>query len=315
MDELEVRELRYFVAVAQECSFSAAAERLGMTQPPLSRAIRALEAKLRVRLFQRSTRRVELTHAGTVLLEHAIPAIEAVDAAARFARRAGEACRTLRVATKPGLDVAPLRDIIDAYHHANPDLTRAEVMLCGFGQADGLVREGSADVAILRNPFDSHGLDFEPLLAEPRVALLRASHPLAGRRQLRRADLAGEPKPRPPAIDARTALYAAGLDAESLAMSTPQERPTLASPEGPVASDIAELLELIALGRAVAFAPASFAERHAHPEVVSRPVVDLSPSTMFVAWRESSTSRDVAALVRAACEIAVRRPNLLSAPA
>ncbi|HYY80365.1 MAG TPA: LysR family transcriptional regulator, partial [Actinomycetes bacterium] len=89
-DGVEVRELRYFVAVAEELNFSRAAQRLEMAQPPLSKAIRQLERKLGVRLLERTTRRVALTAAGGVLLEQARVALDAVEAAGRRARRAGQ---------------------------------------------------------------------------------------------------------------------------------------------------------------------------------------------------------------------------------
>ena len=85
----ELRHLRYFVAVAQELSFSRAAERLHMAQSPLSAAIRQLETELGVPLFERTTRTVRLTPAGERLLERGLPALSAVDGAFAEASRAG----------------------------------------------------------------------------------------------------------------------------------------------------------------------------------------------------------------------------------
>ena len=85
---VELRQLRYFVAVAEELHFGRAAERLHMSQSPLSRAIRELERELGLVLFVRTTRRVELTPAGTALLERARPALAEIDAAVDEARRA-----------------------------------------------------------------------------------------------------------------------------------------------------------------------------------------------------------------------------------
>ena len=89
MDEIELRELRYFIAVAEELNFTRAAARLGMAQPPLSAAIGKLERKLGVRLLERTSRRVTLTPAGAVLLEQGRIAVEGVGAAIQRARRKG----------------------------------------------------------------------------------------------------------------------------------------------------------------------------------------------------------------------------------
>src|SRR6202162_3140017 len=102
MDEVEVRELRYFVAVAEELNFTRAATRLGMAQPPLSAAIGKLERKLGVTLLERTSRRVTLTAAGAVLLEQGRIAVEAAAAAAERARRTGTQPDRLTVAVKPG---------------------------------------------------------------------------------------------------------------------------------------------------------------------------------------------------------------------
>ena len=89
MDEVEIRELRYFVALAEELHFGRAAQRLGIAQPPLSRAIRQLERRLGVTLLERTSRAARLTAAGEVLLHDGRAALDAVTAAARRAQRAG----------------------------------------------------------------------------------------------------------------------------------------------------------------------------------------------------------------------------------
>lgn len=115
MNDLEVRQLRYFVAVAEELHFGRAAERLGMAQPPLSRAIRGLERQLGVPLLERTTRQVRLTAAGEILLRDARAVLEGVAAAARRTREAGRPSRRLRVALKADVDGGLLPQILDAY--------------------------------------------------------------------------------------------------------------------------------------------------------------------------------------------------------
>src|SRR5574341_1423226 len=152
-----------------------------MAQPPVSKAIRQLEAKVRVRLLDRSTRHVALTAAGRVLLEQGRLALDAVTAAARRANRAGQAAPRLVVAVKPGGDGGLVREVIAAYQAANPGMPPGEVAVGGWGAPTALLRDGRADVALLRSPFDRRGLDLEPLLTEPRVAVLPSGHRLAGR--------------------------------------------------------------------------------------------------------------------------------------
>jgi len=168
------------------------------------------------------------------------------------------------------------------------------------------VRDGVADAAILRAPFDSRGLDTEVLLAEPRVAALPADHRLAGRREIRRADLAGEPMPRwaDPAGTAALAFWT-GTDTQPGPGAPPPPDPGHCPDRaGPLVSDMNQLLDAVALGQAVAFIPASVASRHALPDLAFVPVTDLSPSTVVAAWPEGSRSPAIACFLRAATEVA-----------
>src|SRR5262245_2115159 len=112
---LETRELAYFLAVAEELHFGRAAGRLGIAQPPLSRAIKQLERRLGVTLLDRDSRGVALTPAGEVLAREAVTALDAVTAAARRTRRAGRADPRLAVIMKPGGDGGLLPAILREY--------------------------------------------------------------------------------------------------------------------------------------------------------------------------------------------------------
>ncbi|MEV4754732.1 LysR family transcriptional regulator [Micromonospora sp. NPDC049559] len=290
MDRLETRELTYFVAVAEELHFARAAARLGIAQPPLSRAIRQLERRLAVQLLERTSRRVSLTPAGEVLLREARTALDAVAAAGLRARRAGQPDPTLVLVTKAGADADLLPGILAEYA-AGPDALPVEVRLCGIGEQANLLRQGHADVALLHRPYDDlSGIDTEELLTEAQVAVLPRGHRLAGRAGIHLADLRGETLPRWPVP------LAPGAELLPEGETVP----------GPLVANGAQLLQLIALGRAVAVLGES-ARRHLRDDLVCVPVLDARPSTIVIGWPERSRSRAVAALVRAATAVAARR--------
>jgi DNA-binding transcriptional LysR family regulator len=296
MNDLEVRQLRYFVAVAEELHFGRAADRLGMAQPPLSRAIRDLERQLGVVLFERTTRQVRLTPAGEVLLRDARTALDAVTAAASRAQEAGRTSPRLRVALKADVDGGLLPQILDAYA-ADDAALPVELVLGRFGEQPQVLREGRADVALLMSPFDDRGLDSEPLLTEPLLAALAAADPLAARTDLRLADLAGRRLP-------------GGSPAD-------RGRPTGPRPVGapPPASNLAEIFSLVETGSVVFFAPASVARRYPRPAIAYRPVSDLPDSTLALAWPQDARSAAVAAFVRAACTVAAAAHEQMTEPA
>ncbi|MFI7220392.1 LysR family transcriptional regulator [Micromonospora maritima] len=280
---METRELRYFVAVAEELHFGRAARRLGIAQPPLSRAVRQLERRLGVTLLDRDHRTVALTPAGAVLLREGRAALDAVAAADRRTRRAAvDGGPGLVLATKAGASSELLPKLLDAYA-AEPDAVAVEVLLCGIGEQERLLRDGRADVALLHLPFDSTaGLDTEELVTEQQVLVLPAAHPLAGRAHLRLADaeaLPGLPMPRWPLPD-----------------GTYPEGP------GPEVRDHAQLLQLIALGRAAAVLPES-CRTLLRPDLAAVPVPDAPAVTTVIAWPPHSRSRALAALVRTATRL------------
>ncbi|MBN6057880.1 LysR family transcriptional regulator, partial [Nonomuraea sp. RK-328] len=331
---LDVRDLRYFRAVAEERNFTRAAERLGIAQPPLSRAIGQLERRLGARLLDRSTRQVTPTAAGLVLLEEAVRVLDAVSAAARRTRRAARAAPTVVVTAKPGVATDLLRRVARAYA-SQPDTARVEIAVSGYGEQGGMVRDGRADVALLGTGEDCHGLDLEPLTSEPRVAALPAGHALAARAVLSCRELAGLPFPHCPVLPLHADAYWSGRDVgeagvpdEAWTEARAPRRPLTAEPgppagtvavgatgsvpgrdpvpgaPGPVVRDSSQLLEAVALGQAVALIPASLAERNRRDDIAYRPVRDASPYTLAVAWQSGSRSPSIARFVRTAIEVA-----------
>lgn len=279
---METRELRYFVAVAEELHFGRAALRLGIAQPPLSRAIQQLERRLGTALLDRSSRSVTLTEAGSVLLAEGRAALDAVDAAERRTRRAALSAtgpRGLVLVTKASASRELLAKLLDAYA-AEPGAVPVDVILCGPGEQGRFLREGRADVALLHRPFDSTArLHTEELSTEGQVVILPAGHPLAVRAEVRMADIAdlpGLPLPRWPKPDG---TYPPG--------------------PGPQVRDHAQLLQLVALGRACAVSPES-SRTHLPDDLAAVPVLDAPKVTTVIAWPPHSRSRAVADLVRTA---------------
>nr|WP_067889231.1 LysR family transcriptional regulator [Nocardia vaccinii] len=278
---METRELRYFVAVAEELHFGRAAERLVIAQPPLSRAIQQLERRLGVVLLQRNSRAISLTEAGSVLLREARAALDAVEAAERRTRRAADRPGVV-LATKAGASSELLPKLLNAYA-AEPGAVAVEVMLCGPGEQERLLRDGRADVALLHRPFDTiAGFDTEDLYTEQQILVLPAGHPLATRSHISSAEvsaLTDLPLPRWPRSDGS---YPEG--------------------PGPQVRDHTQLVQLIGLGRACAILPES-ARTHLGEGHAIVPVPDAPAVTTVIAWPPHSRSKAVADLVRAAIRL------------
>lgn len=299
--EVEVRELRYFQAVAEELSFSAAARRLGIAQPPLSRAISQLERRLGVRLLDRDHHRVELTEAGASLLADARGVLDAVTAAVNRAQQAARAQPRLVITAKPGPASVLLQRLVDAYKAAadpRHELAEVEVLVSGYGEQAELVRTGQADMALIGPPHPHPGLAGEPLLSEPRVAVLPAGHALAQRDPLRCADLIGYPVPHRANAPYDSRAYWSGRDRIAADGGDP------ALPPGPVVHDTSQLLEVVALGQAIALLPESLAARNQRADIVYRPVADATPYTIALVWPAEARDRHLAEFVRAATEYA-----------
>jgi DNA-binding transcriptional LysR family regulator len=274
MERLETRELAYYVAVAEERHFGRAAARLGMAQPPLSRAIKQLEHRLGVPLLERTSQGVLLTAAGEVLLEDARRILAATAAAAARTKRAGMQSPRLVVVLKPGADGGFLPEVLAAFAET-PEAIPVDFRTCVFGEQADLLRAGEGDVALLHGyEQDLSGLDTEELSREPQVLIVSRDHPLAERAELRLADIA----------DDSTPLWAAG---------SPIGRP-------------GELLQLIALGRYMKLAPAAI-RTQLRLDLAAIPVVDAPRTPLLLAWPEQHRSKALASFVQTALDVAAAR--------
>jgi DNA-binding transcriptional LysR family regulator len=189
---MDLRHLRYYAAVAEERHFGRAAERLHMAQPPLSQAIRQLETELGVELLRRTTRRVDLTDAGRAYLERARSILADVDAAALLARRVADGVvGRLAIGCVGSATYSLLPSISRRLTAELPGIDfsfRGEML--APDQAEAL-RDGTIDVAMLRPAAADSSLVAHLLRRDRLVVALPADHVLAGRRQVRAADLAG----------------------------------------------------------------------------------------------------------------------------
>jgi DNA-binding transcriptional LysR family regulator len=284
--EVDLRQLRYFVAVAEEGTFTRAAERLLMTQPALSRTIQSLEAAVGTPLLVRGYREVSLTAAGRVLLHQARNLEDQAMAAIRMARRTGTSPPELRV-TAHACDVVVLDRLVTSYNRAEPRVPALALPVNHAEQTDQL-RDGRADIGLVRVPFDDRGLEGEELLSEPRVALLSDRHPLAVRGAVELAQLTDLP------------VLRLESEQEGAVLAWPPDIPGRRWVEGTSIADTAQLHALARLGRGVAFLPQSMASAGPFAGVRAVRVIDAPPSTLRIAWAAASTSRPIAEFVRRA---------------
>jgi LysR family hca operon transcriptional activator len=211
---MELRHLRYFVAVAEEGSLTNAAERrLHTAQPSLSRQIRDLEVEVGVKLLERSARGVELTAAGRTFLDHARLALLQVEAAGDAARRAAQPDKAAFViGFLTGAEVVWLPEVLRILREEQPE---SEITLSSQSSPDlaGALMRGKVDVAFLRREAQAPGLAFKMLVKEELVAVLPVGHRLAVQDEVSPRDIAGEiyitPTRAAPVLKATIESYAA----------------------------------------------------------------------------------------------------------
>lgn len=301
MDEpdggLDLKAFRTFVAVVDHGSFSAAARALGTTQPTVSRIVAGIEGALGVSLVVRSTRSLALTEAGRTFACQARQVLDHVSAAHHLTRRAAAAEPSLVVAVKADGDGGLLREAIAAFEASGH---RVELLLRETRQLAEAIRTGVADVALLAGPpvsAELADLDTESVFVEPRVTMLHAGHRHAGRERIRLEELVEEPVATwPDAGEELDRFY------QGLAPGDPGRTTT-----GPAVRDLAEVLRLVEMGRAITFLPESVARRFTGRALVAVPTDGVAPSALRIAWRPSSRDLAVAAFVRHVLDIAERR--------
>ena len=189
---MELRHLRYFIAVAEELHFRRAAERLHVSQPPLSQQIKQLEEEVQVRLFERSKRWVRLTSAGRLFLEHARQVLTEVDGAVLAARRmVGGECDRLSVACTPWAGYIANPHILSRFSEQHPHV-RIEIQTLNSVQQLYAVKARIIDVAFMWRSSADHDLRIDVIRAHPLVVALPIKHRLSACTYLSPRDLPGE---------------------------------------------------------------------------------------------------------------------------
>lgn len=190
---MELRQLRYFVAVADELHFGRAAARLHMSQPPLSAQVRQLEREVGVTLLQRTTRRVTLTSAGELFRQRAVAVLAAVEDAAQEAREADAGRRgRLRIGFVSSASLTVLPDAIRTFRESRPLVELQLHPMTSNEQVEAL-HSGELDLGLIRLPTLGTGLHLETVLVEEMVAVLPERHRLADQNDVGAEELVGEP--------------------------------------------------------------------------------------------------------------------------
>lgn len=295
---MELRHLRYFVAVAEELNFTRAAARLRTAQPSLSQQIRQLERAVGVPLLERSRHHVALTNAGRVFLQQSKDILARLEHATRLARQTAEGrAGELSVGTFFSADVriVPLlRPLVAARF---PDLRLLLHSKYAIDPVAGLL-SGEIDVAFLRGPIEHDGIDSILLLHEPLVIVLPAHHPLARRKRIPIRDLDDLP-----CITLQRSLAPALHDAAADLYRAAKIRMHAVSS----ADNVLGHLQLVREGLGFALLPDSVSAL-LPPGVTSRPLAcDPVPTVpLHVAWKRGNDSklvREFVALARSCCDL------------
>jgi DNA-binding transcriptional LysR family regulator len=285
---VELRHLRYFVAVAEELHFRRAAERLHVSQPPLSQQIRQLEAELGVTLFERNRRRVELTAAGVALLGEARQILAAVEHAGDLTRRVarGEA-GALAIGFVGSAMYGRLPDVVREFHAARPSV-RLRLRELPTGESLEALADGRIDVAVVRPAQVDSELEIDVVQREDVVAALPEGHRLAASGTVDLAQLGGE------AFVLLARREAPGLHGS---LAAAMDRDHVAPAEVQEVSELRTVLGLVSAGVGVSLVPASVAAAE-RSGVVFRPLTGPAPTVeLALAWRRGDASPVVAAFL------------------
>ncbi|WP_058910122.1 DNA-binding transcriptional regulator HcaR [Entomohabitans teleogrylli] len=275
---MELRHLRYFVAVAQELNFTRAAEKLHTSQPSLSSQIRDLEQSVGVALLERDKRKVALTAAGECFLNDARSILAQSEQAKMRARRAMIADDHLGIGFVPSAEVNLLPKVLPLLRLARPDTTIELVSVVTTEQEEKL-RNGELDVGLMRQPVHSPDIEYVEVFHEPLVVVMPAGHPLASETRISPQQLDG--------VD-----FISTDPAYSGALSEIVERWFIGQALKPrvvqAATNILVTMNLVGMGLGVSIIP-GYMESFNTGQVVFRPLEGKAPTiALLMAWKRDN---------------------------
>jgi DNA-binding transcriptional LysR family regulator len=273
--DAHLRELRYFVATAEELTVTAAAARLFVSQPALSKQLRALERRLGFDLFIRLPRGLALTDQGSALLPVVRTMLDTWDRGYVEARALIHPNQlVVGMQTAVGRDLQ--RPAVQRFRNRAPDWT-VSLRLVGWDDPTAGLADATSDVAFVWLPITSDDIETRVLVREPRWIALPAGHRLAARAEIPFTELIDEPFVALPAAAGPLRDFWLALDARS-------GRPPTIGAEATAAD---EVLELVSAGVGVALIAEGNAHLYERPGLVFRPVPDLTPAELALAWRRN----------------------------
>ncbi len=278
--DLDLRLVRYFIAVADHKHFGRAAAALRIAQPSLSRQVRSLEQQLGARLLDRTPQGTRLTEAGEVFLPQAKALLRSAAQAAARTRAAAQPSR-ITIGYTINLIITPAVRNLRRQH---PDAD-VHTLYLAWNEPRAALLDHRVDAVVARLPFPTSQLQVTILYDEARVLLVPLDHRLVGKESVTLDDIAGEPIPRFP-DQAWNAYWR--IDPR------PDGSP---APDGPLVEAVEDKLELIAAGQAVAIIPAG---RSPRPDLTTVPLYGVEPGHVVLATRAGDHNRLVAAFRKSA---------------
>jgi DNA-binding transcriptional LysR family regulator len=293
--DVEMRHLRYFVAVAEEASFTSAARRVHVAQQVLSTQVRQLEAALGVQLLDRNSRGVTLTPAGRVFVDGARETLRTLERAGAAAGNIGRAVEGrlvvgLRIGAVGIGGGLPAR-LLEGFERTHPHVEVAMRTFDVTSPAAGLL-DRSSDVAFVIPPVEAVDISLRTIATEPSVFVLPANHSLARRKRISLADVAG------------INWVAADVATDGCDPTAWRDgwlvNPRLAGDQvtiGAIGRTVDEFREHIIAGRGIMLCPESAAAYHARPELAFVEAVGAPPVELSVAWRTENSDPIVLAFI------------------